>query len=99
MLLLAAYLLALVAGTLLGVVALGDLVLDVARPEARATRGQRLIATLLVALLVALLALVPVLGAVVLFVRAAAGIGAVVISLWRRRRREPLVPIAEPSLA
>lgn len=97
LLLLAAYLLALVGGTLLGVVALGDLVLDATRPaEARATRGQRIAAAVLVALLVALLALLPVAGGVVLFVLAAAGIGAVVVSLWRRRRREPIAPIAEP---
>lgn len=100
--LLAAYLLALVAGAILGILAAGDLVLDLARrSETAPTRRQRVLATVIAALVVGALALVPVLGPIVLLVMTVVGIGATAVSLWGMRGRPATVEVvtAEPSPA
>lgn len=100
--LLAAYLLALVAGAILGILAAGDLVLDLARrSETAPSRRQRVLATVLAALVVGALALVPVLGPIVLLVMTVIGIGATAVSLWGMRGRPATVEVvtAEPSPA
>ncbi len=85
--LLAAYLLALSAGAILGVLATGDLALDaVRRSEAPPSRRERVVAVVLCALIVALLAPVPVVGPIVVLVLTIVGIGSTLASLWTMRR-------------
>lgn len=99
--LLAAYVLALLAGALLGVLAAGDLALDLARRgEVRPTRKQRVAMTVIAALVVGALALVPVLGPIVLIVLTVVGIGSALLSMWNMRARRAPAPLAaEPSPA
>lgn len=91
--LLVGYLLALVTGTLFGVLALADLALDVVgRKNVPRSRGQRLGAIVAAAIAVGLLALVPILGAIVLFLLTVVGIGSSAVALVRGRRRPTLAP-------
>lgn len=93
--LLAAYLLALSAGAVLGVLATGDLALDAVRRTEAPTRRARVVAVVLSALVVALLAMVPVVGPFVLLVLTIVGIGSTLASLWSMRR--PMAGEAIPS--
>lgn len=94
--LLAAYLLALSAGAILGVLATGDLALDaVRRSEAPPSRRERVVAVVLCALIVALLAPVPVIGPIVVLVLTIVGIGSTLASLWTMRR--PMAGEAVPA--
>jgi hypothetical protein len=96
-LLLAVYVLALLAGGLLGTVAFADLVVD-GVTRGPVTRGKRLAAVTSVALVVAALSLVPVLGWIVLLLLTVVGIGSASSSAWstRRARRASYVAL-EPA--
>ncbi len=83
LILLPLYLAALLAGVPAGALALGELGLRRLREAATATRVERLTAFALATILIALVAVVPLLGSLALLLVWLAGIGALPLGVWR----------------
>lgn len=98
--LLATYLLSLAAGLVFGIYALGDVGLELAGRGERARRGTRVIAAVIAAILIAVIAFVPVLGPLVILATIILGAGGMMLSLWgARRETRKAEPISAPAHA
>lgn len=85
--LIAAYVLALMLGGLLGIIAIADLGLELrGHPVAQASATERAAATALAAVVFAGVAMIPVVGPIVLAVLTVLGVGALVLAAWRAQR-------------
>lgn len=84
--LLATYLLSLAAGLIFGIYALGDVGLELVGRGEKARRATRVIAAVVAAILIAVIAFVPVLGPLVILATIILGAGGMMLSLWGARR-------------